>query len=287
MVSEEGGRLLCVVGARGLFSAAPLCRGGTEVTAWSHPAVPPRPHPGHAHTKPLGLSAAKDPFLKVKIFVPLCTSCPTETRLFPFLPTSTCNHPNTQPEELCGGAVGRSQCAAQHPRWKGEGQSAEGQKSLGAPRHQLQQAQAARIPRVMVASAEGEGWKLVPSGTKMAPPHLNPYTYAYKTGSPPSKLSRSQIRLQTDHVGPDPKPCQNPRRKQQVTGVGHFLLLGTETTTCPSPRDFCLLGTWIGVLWRDREACLTLRPLPTAAPVWAPVIPPGTPGDSLGMVVFG
>lgn len=126
VVSEEGGRLLCVAGARGLFSAAPLCRGGTEVTAWSHPAVPPRPHPGHAHTKPLGLSAAKDPFLKVKIFVPLCTSCPTETRLFPFLPTSTCNHPNTQPEELCGGAVGRSQCAAQHPRWKGEGQ-----KSLG------------------------------------------------------------------------------------------------------------------------------------------------------------
>lgn len=43
-----------------------------------------------------------------------------------------------------------------------------------------------------------------------------------------------------------------------MTGVGPFLLQGTETPTCPSPRVFCLLGTWIGVLWRDCEACVTL-----------------------------
>lgn len=37
---KEGGALLCLPGALGLFSASILCRGGTEVTAWPHPAIP-------------------------------------------------------------------------------------------------------------------------------------------------------------------------------------------------------------------------------------------------------
>lgn len=58
VVSEEGRGLLCLAEGPGLFSPALPCRGGTEVTARPHPAVPPCPHPGHAHPQPP--SVAKD-----------------------------------------------------------------------------------------------------------------------------------------------------------------------------------------------------------------------------------
>lgn len=174
VVSEEGLALLGLVGARGLFSAAPLCRGGTEVTAWPHPAVPPRPHPGHAHPKPLAV--AKDPLLQLNIFVPpFCTSHLTKTRLFPFLPT--CNTTRAPGLKSCVEELWDSPL-----RWKGQGQCAEGHKSLESPRQELQHTQAASLPGQCRCSLRGSvegGDAFWHQDGSSSPKHT------YRTGSPP------------------------------------------------------------------------------------------------------
>lgn len=89
----------------------------------------------------------------------------------------------------------------------------------------------------------------MPSGTKRkapAPPKglqlQNRFTTLKVEEEPDMVSSRS--------CGPpDPKSYKTPRRKQQVTVVGHSLLLWTEAPVCPPDQSSrgicCLLETWI------------------------------------------
>ena len=173
------------------------------------------------------------------------------------------SHPlNTQPEELCHQVEelrdkvsrlhGIREDEREMDRIFSETQQLEDPQTPAAV-----ETQTAPIPTIMVSatSGEGEGWQLVPSGTKRkapAPPKglqlQNRFT-TLKAEEEPDMLSSRSC------GSPDPKSCKTPRRKLQVTVVGHSLLLGTEASICPpdgSSRDTCsLLGTWIwGVVER-------------------------------------
>lgn len=91
--------------------------------------------------------------------------------------------------------------------------------------------QTAPIPSIKVSttSVEGEGWKLVPSATKRkvpAPPkglHLQNRFTTLKVEEEPDMLSCRSCAPPP----PTPKSHKTLWRKEQVTVVGHFLLLGT------------------------------------------------------------
>ena len=97
---------------------------------------------------------------------------------------------------------------------------------------QLEEPQTPSVLQKQAVSGEGEGWKLVTSGTKRKAP------------VPPKGLQLQNrftaLKVEEDpHVPtskgpgpPNPKPCKTTRKKQRIIVMGQSLLRGTEAPIC-------------------------------------------------------